>query len=159
MKRMNKKVSRVVKVLSEVYWAEIGAIGIYMDQHTKCSSMGYEKLADMFEKDAIDEMKHAEQLAERILFLDGTVINEKHMVPVERQKDIVDMLKQNIDIEIEAVDRLGDGISTCFTARDHGSRMLLEEILKSEEAHLDKLKTLYENIQKYGDQFIVTHLM
>ncbi|HJP18264.1 MAG TPA: ferritin-like domain-containing protein [Nitrospinota bacterium] len=159
MKGKKKKVSKVVKVLSEVYWAEIGAVGIYMDQHTKCSSMGYEKLAGMFKKDAIDEMKHAEQLVERILFLEGTVYNEKHMVPEETQKEVVDMLKQNIDIEIEAVDRLGVGISTCFTEGDHGSRLLLEEILKSEEAHLDKLKTFYENIQKYGDQFIVTHLM
>ncbi len=159
MKRTNRKISKVIKILSEVYWAEIGAVGIYMDQHVKCESMGYNKLADMLEKDAIDEMKHAETLAERILFLDGTVFNEKHMVPTEQQHEILDMLKQNIEIENEAIERLNSGISTCFSAGDNGSRLILEEILKSEEEHIDKLKTIYENIQKFGDQFIVAHLI
>jgi len=159
MKRAKPKASKVLKILSEVYWAEIGAIGIYMDQHTKCSSMGYEKLAEMLKKDSIDEMKHAEWLAERILFLDGIVVNEKHMVPVEKQNDIVEMLQLNITIENEAIERLANGITTCFSSGDHGSRLLLEEILKSEEEHLDTLKTLIENIEKYGDQYIVAHLM
>ena len=159
MKRTKPKVSKVLTILSEVYWAEIGAIGVYMDQHTKCESMGYVKLAEMFKKDSIDEMKHAEWLAERILFLDGIVVNEKHMVPVEKQNDIVDMLQLNINIENEAIERLAKGITSCFSSGDHGSRLLLEEILKSEEEHLDTLKTLIENIEKYGDQYIVTHLM
>ncbi len=159
MKRTKPKVSKVIKILSEVYWAEIGAIGIYMDQHTKCSSMGYEKLAEMLKKDSIDEMKHAEELAERILFLDGIVTNAQHMAPVEGQNKIVDMLRLNISIEMEAIERLAKGITTCFSSGDHGSRLLLEEILKSEEEHLDTLKTINENIKKYGDQYIVAHLM
>ena len=159
MKKTKPIVSKVLKILSEVYWAEIGAIGIYMDQHTKCSSMGYEKLAEMLKKDSIDEMKHAEALAERILFLDGIVTNAKHMAPVENQIKIVDMLRLNISIEMEAIERLAKGITASFSSGDHGSRLLLEEILKSEEEHLDTLKTIYENIKKYGDQYIVTHLM
>lgn len=159
MKKLNKKITVVLKVLLEVYWAEIGAVGVYMDQHVKCSAMGYEKLAEMLKKDAVDEMKHAEQLADRILFLDGTVTNAKHSVPMEGQNEISGMLKTNIDIETEAIGRLSKGISTCFSSGDHGSRLLLEEILKSEEEHLDKLRTIHENIEKYGNQYVVAHLM
>lgn len=130
-----------------------------MDQHVKCSAMGYEKLAEMLKKDAVDEMEHAEKLAERILFIGGTVTNAKHGLPLEDQNEITDMLKVNIGIEIEAVDRLSNGINTCFSKGDHGSRLLLEEILKSEETHLDKLRTIHENIEKYGNQYIVVHLM
>ena len=157
MKAADKK--NVIKVLLDVYAAEIGAIGIYMDQHNKCSAMGYEKLAERLKKDAIDEMKHSEQLANRILFLGGVVANQKHMIPDEKQMEITDMIKMNIDIEAEAVQRLNEGITTCFSKGDNGSRLLLEEILKSEEVHLDDLKTIYENIEKYGDEYIVEHLI
>lgn len=157
MKAADKK--KVIKVLLDVYAAEIGAIGIYMDQHNKCSAMGYEKLAEMLKKDAVDEMKHSEQLADRILFLDGVVANQKHMIPNEEQMEITDMIKMNIDIETEAVQRLNEGIATCFSCGDHGSRLLLEEILKSEEAHLDHLKNIHKHIEKHGDPYIVEHLM
>ena len=156
MKKVNKK---VITVLVEVYTSEIGAVGIYMDQHTKCADRGYKKIADMLKEDAVDEMKHAEKLAERILFLGGAVTYQKHMVPDMEQKEIIDMVKTNINIEIEAIDRLNTGISTCFSEGDNGSRMLLEEILKDEEEHLDKLQIIYDNIKKYGDQYVVTHLM
>lgn len=156
MRNVNEKVT---KVLVEVYTAEVGAVGIYMDQHIKCADMGYKKLAEMLKEDAVDEMKHAEDLAERILFLDGTVIYQKHIVPDMEQKEILNMVKTNINIEIEALERLNAGISTCFSEGDNGSRMLLEAILKDEEKHLDKLQTIYDNIMKYGDQYVVTHLM
>ena len=104
-------------------------------------------------------MKHAEKLAERILFLGGTVTYQKHMVPDMEQKEIIDMVKTNINIEIEAIERLNAGISTCFSEGDNGSRMLIEEILKDEEKHLDKLQIIYDNIKKYGDQYVVTHLI
>ncbi len=156
MKKVNQK---VIDVLLDVYWAEVGAIGIYMEQHSRCADKGYHKLAEMLKKDAVDEMKHAEQIAERILFLEGAVINKSHSVPAEGQSDISDMLKRNIDIEVEAVDRLNKGVTTCFSEGDHGTRLLLEEILQSEEEHLDELKTIYENIEKYKNQYVVTHLM
>ncbi|MBM4054949.1 MAG: bacterioferritin [Planctomycetes bacterium] len=156
MKNVNEK---VYKMLCEVHTAEIGAVGIYMDQHTKCEDLGLKKLAEILEKDAIDEMKHAEILAERILFLGARVKNQKHELPVEKQVDPVEMLKLNIDIEIKAIARLNEGITTCFNEKDHGSRMLLEEILKSEEEHLSDLQTMVSNIEKYGDTYVVSHLM
>jgi len=157
---MKRRVSRkVIDVLTEVYTAEIGAIGIYMDQHTKCADMGYKKLSEMLKDDALHEMKHAEDLAERILFLGSNVPYQKHMVPVEEEWDIKKMIETNINIEIEAIDRLNKGIATCFKEGDNGSRMLLEHILREEEEHLDHLQKIYENIERYGDQYITTHLM
>ncbi len=156
MKKLNKK---VINVLTDVYTSEVGAVGIYMDQHTKCADKGYKKLADMLKEDAVDEMKHAEKLAERILYLGASVTFQKHMVPDTAQIEIADMIKMNINIEVEAIERLNAGISTCFSEGDNGSRMLLEEILKDEEEHLDKLQTIYDNIKKYGDQYVVAHLM
>ena len=156
MKKVNKK---VIKALTDVYTAEIGAIGIYMDQHTKCADRGYKKLAEMLKNDAVEEMKHAEKLAERILFLGGEVVYQKHPVPDVKQTEIIHMIKQNIDIEDEAIVRLNGGIATCFSEGDNGSRILLDEILKDEEKHLDELQIIHDNIKKYGDQYIVTHLM
>lgn len=156
MAKINEK---IFKLLCEVHTAEIGAVGIYMDQHTKCADMGYNKLADMLKTNAIDEMKHAEALAERILMLGSTVKNQKHLLPEEKQCDIVAMLKLNINIEVEAIERLNNGITFCFSEKDHGSRMLLEEILKSEEKHLSELQTKVNNIEKFGNQYIVSHLV
>ena len=150
---------KVYNMLCEVYAAEIGAIGIYMDQHTKCEDLGLKKFAEILKKDAIDKMKHAEMLAGRILFLGETVKYQKHALPEEKQFDIVKMLKLNRDIEVEAIARLNEGITLCFNEKDHGSRMLLEEILKSEEEHLNNLQTMVNNIEKYGDQYVVLHLM
>jgi len=156
MKNSNEKIS---SLLCEVYTAEIGAVGVYVDQHTKCEDMGYHKLAEILKNAAVDEMKHAEKLAERALFLGSSVKNQKHIVPDEDQYDIVAMLKRNINIETEAISRLNEGISTCFQEKDNGSRLLLEELLKSEEEHLGELQKMVTNIEKYGNQYIVLHLM
>jgi len=156
MKKANKK---VITVLTDVYTAEIGAVGIYMDQHTKCADRGYKKLAEMLKNDAVEEMKHAEKLAERILFLGGEVVYQKHPVPDVKQTEIIAMIKQNIEIEVEAIERLNAGIAACFSERDNGSRILLDAILQDEEKHLDELQIIHDNIRKYGDPYIVTHLM
>ncbi|MCF6148261.1 MAG: bacterioferritin [Candidatus Kuenenia sp.] len=156
---MNNVNEKVHNMLCEVYTAEIGAIGIYMDQHTKCEDLGLKKLAEILENDAKDEMKHAEMLAERILFLGATVKNQKHALPEEKQFDVVEMLQLNADIEMKAIARLNEGITICFDEKDHGSRMLLEEILKSEEEHLTNLQTMVNNIKKYGDPYVVSQLM
>ena len=156
MRKTNKK---IIKILSEIYTAEIGAVGVYMDQHTKCADKGYNKFAEMLKNDAVNEMKHAEGLMERILFLDGEVAYLKHMVPVTEQTEISDMVKMNIDIEIDAIDRLNKSISDCFSEGDNGSRLLLEDILKDEERHLDGLQIINDHIKRFGDQYIVTHLI
>ncbi|MBI5893977.1 MAG: bacterioferritin [Deltaproteobacteria bacterium] len=157
---MPKKINqKIIKILTEVYTAEIGAIGIYMEQHAKCDNAGYKKLAERLKEDAVNEMKHAEALAERIVFLGAAIKCEKHLTPKPEETEIIDIVKMNLQIEIKAIERLNAGIKTCFNEGDNGSRLVLENILKDEEKHLDEYETILENIEKYGDQYIVTHLM
>lgn len=156
MRKVNKK---IIKILSDIYTAEVGAVGVYMDQHTKCADKGYHKFAEILKEDAVNEMKHAEKLMERILFLGGEVAYLKHMVPVVEQIEISDMVKMNIDIEIDAIERLNTSIPDCLSEKDNGTRLLLEEILKDEERHLDGLQIINDNIKRFGDQYIVTHLI
>jgi len=154
-----KSSKKVIEVLNNVYTAEIGAVGIYMDQHIKAADAGYKKFADMLKKDAVEEMKHAEHLAERILYLGVDVRYDKHEVPKMPETDPVDFFKTDIQLETVAIKRLNDGIDICFKAKDNGSRILLETILKEEETHLDVYETMLENITRYGDAYIVQHLM
>jgi len=154
-----KTTDRVIDILNLVYTAEIGAIGIYMDQHAKMDDRGIKKFAERLKADAVHEMKHAEELMERILFVGGNMKYEKHEVPVPMMEDIKDIVRLNIDIEERAIKRLNAGIKICFEDGDHGSRMLLESILKDEEKHLDEYETLQENIHTFGDNYIVTHLI
>jgi bacterioferritin len=154
-----KTTARVIDILNLVYTAEIGAIGIYMDQHAKMDDRGIKKFAERLKADALHEMKHAEELMERILFVGGPMKYEKHEVPAAALDGVVDMVKLNIDLETRAIDRLNKGIKICFDDGDNGSRLLLESILKDEETHLDEYETLLENLETYGDNFIVTHLI
>lgn len=150
---------KIVELLLNVYTSEIGAVGIYMDQHAKCDDMGYKKLAERLKADAVEEMKHAESLMERILFVGGEIKYDKHDVPKTSQTDIVQMIKLDIELEIKAVQRLNAGIRTCYEEGDNGSRLLLESILKDEERHLDEYETLLALMEKHGDQYAVTHLI
>ncbi len=157
---MSRKVNQaVVDTLQAIYIGEVGAVGIYMDQHVKCEDKGYDKFADTLKGDAVEEMKHAESLMARILFIGGTVKNQKHDLPDENGMEVIDMIKRDIAIEEIAIKKLNDGIRTCFEEGDNGSRLLLEGILKDEEKHLDKYEMKRDNIEKYGDSWVVTHLM
>jgi len=154
-----KTTDRVIEILNLVYTAEIGAIGIYMDQHARMDDHGIKKFAERLKADAVHEMKHAEELMERILFVGGPMKYEKHEVPVTTIDDIIDMVNLNIDLERRAIDRLNKGIKICYDDGDNGSRLLLERILQDEEKHLDEYETLKENLEKFGNQYIVTHLI
>ena len=154
-----KTTDRVIEMLNLVYTSELGAIGIYMDQHAKMDDQGLKKFADRLKDDAVEEMKHAEALMERILYVGGEMKYEKHEVPVSLMDEIKDMVKLNIDLEVRAIARLNKAIKMCFDDGDNGSRLLFESILKDEEKHLDEYETLLENLEKFGDNFIVNHLI
>ena len=145
---------KVAELLYEVYAAEIHAIGQYIDHHARCADMGYAKLAEEFEKEAQDEMKHAEQVLERLLFLEAPVIYLKHGAP-EPITDVPTMLAADLELERNAIDRLNAGIKLCFEAGDHGTRMLLEELLSSEEEHFDSLRRHLDLIKEHGKQYLL----
>lgn len=154
-----KKSDKVVEILNAAMNAEIGAIGVYMDQHFKMADAGLSKFADRLEEDAKEEMKHAEILAKRILEIGGDLKYDKHVVPDAGMKDVTKIIRTNIDLEIEAIDRLNSGIKTCFDEGDNGSRGLLEGILMDEEKHLSEYETILKNIETYGSAYIATHLV
>ena len=156
---MPRKVSdRVVKILNTLYTREIGVVGIYMDQHIRTADL-YPKLSKKFEESAVEEMKHAEKLAERIDYLGKVVQFEKHAVPKPSALELSTFLRQNIEHENEAVELYNDGIKICLEEGDGGSRLLMEKILSDEERHLNDSETLLELIEKFGDQYVVTHLI
>ncbi|MBI5179661.1 MAG: bacterioferritin [Nitrospinae bacterium] len=154
-----KKTNKVLEYLQSLHTAEIGAMGIYMDQHVRCSNVGLSKLAAMLKDDAAEEMHHAEEVAERILFLGGSLQYGKHDIPKTGPLDLPEMLKLDVEVEKYAIMQLNGGIRICADEADNGTRLLLEHILKEEEAHLKDYETMLNHVGKYGDTYIVQHLL
>jgi bacterioferritin len=141
----------VIAKLNELLADELTAINQYMVHSEMCDNWGYEKLHEKVEKRAIDEMKHAEKLIARILFLDGTPIvsnlNQLHI-----GADVETQLKNDLKGEVDAVGAYNAGIQLAVEAKDNGSREMLEDILKDEEEHVDWLEAQLDQIKQMGIQ-------
>lgn len=141
----------ILATLDEIRRAEITASIQYMAHHSELEHLGIEKLAKMAQEEAIEEMKHAEILAERIFFLGGrpthTPLKDAHSSP-----DLLEMLKADLQLEVEAIDRLNDAIELCLKEKDAGTRLLLERILGDEEHHLEEIQGLLDMIERMGGQ-------
>ncbi len=142
----NKK---VIAALNDVLSAELVGINQYFLHSKMCKNWGFERIAEADYKEAIDEMKHAENLTERILFLNG-VPNLQKLGPLTIGESVPEQLKHDLALEVDAVGRLNQAIALCVAEGDNTSRDLLEEILKSEEEHLDWLETQLGLIAKLG---------
>lgn len=144
---------RVIKLLDEVHMAEVTAIHQYMAHHYSLDAMGYPTLAEKEKKLAIEEMKHAEVVGERILFYDGS---PTHLPKPEIKKggDIKKMLKDDIELEKDAIARLQAHIKELSEIGDFTSKTILEKILSDEEEHLDYLETELEKIETLGDAYL-----
>jgi bacterioferritin len=112
---------------------------------------GYERLREKVMHESIDEMKHADELIERILYLEG-VPNVQHIGRVRIGETVPEQFKADLDLEREAIPRLNDGIALCREHGDNGTRALLEKILVDEEQHLDWLESQLELIEQVGLQ-------
>jgi bacterioferritin len=145
-----KAAKGIVDLLNDVLTAELVAINQYFADAKMCENWGYERLAKRFRDDSIEEMRDAEQLMDRILYLDG-VPNMQRLGPVRIGETVTEKLKLGLDLEREAIDRLNKGIARCSDAGDNGSRDLLEEILDGEEEHADWLETQLELIRQIGE--------
>lgn len=147
---MTKKSSPVVDILNDVLTAELTAINQYFLHAELCNHWGYKKLYAFVRKQSIDEMKHAEQLIERILFLNG-IPNVQRMGKVNTGETVTEQFTLDKALEMDAVSRLNKGIEEMREFNDNGSRMLLEGILQSEEEHLDWLDTQLDIIKSIGE--------
>jgi bacterioferritin len=141
--------AEVIELLNEVLTAELTAINQYFVDAKMCGNWGYERLEKRFYKESIDEMKDAESLIERILYLEG-VPNLQRLGTVRVGEDVPEKLTLALEVEKEAVARLRRGIELCYDRGDHGSRDMLEEILDGEESHADWLETQLGLIASLG---------
>ncbi len=140
----------VIELLNEVLTAELTAINQYFVDAKMMGNWGYERLAKQFQEESIDEMKDADALIERILYLEG-MPNLQRLGTVRVGETVAEKLKAALDLERDAIVRLNTGIATCTSAGDHGSRQLLEQILSGEEDHADWIEAQLELIDQVGE--------
>ena len=141
--------ANVIKLLNEVLAAELTAINQYFLHASMCKNWGFKTLGEKVFKESIDEMKHAQVLIDRILFLEGHP-NLHNQIPFNVGKTVPEQLKSDLKLEEKAVDRLQKAITACRKEEDITSAVLLEDILKSEEEHIDWLEDQLEVIDKVG---------
>jgi bacterioferritin len=148
----------VIELLNEVLTAELTSINQYFIDAKMCENWGYERLAHHFREESIDEMKDAEVLIERILYLEG-VPNLQRLGTVRVGEDVPEKLRLALDTEREAIERLARGIELCSERHDHGSREMLEHILEGEEEHADFLESQLSLIDDLGAvQYLAQHI-
>ena len=140
----------IIELLNDVLTAELTAINQYFVHSKMCANWGYERLAAHSRDESIDEMKHADEIIERILFYDG-VPNMQRLYPVRVGETVPEQFRLDLALEMEAVKRLNDGIAACVAAGDNATRALLETILVSEDEHIDWIETQLEAIRQIGE--------
>ena len=140
---------RVIELLNEALKAELTAINQYWLHYRMLDNWGVKKLAAFERHESIDEMKHADQLADRILFLDG-LPNFQALGRLKIGETVEEILRADLALEMEAIPVLKDGIAHCENVRDFISREIFERILENEEEHVDTLEKQFEMIQRMG---------
>jgi len=139
----------VIQVLQDVLCAELTSINQYFIHARMCENWRYLRLAAHSRKESIEEMKHAQLLIDRILYFDGAPNMQKYM-KINVGKTVPEQHRFDLQLEKDAVSRLNEGIELARTKGDNGTRVLLEEILKSEEEHIDWLEAQLHQIQEIG---------
>ncbi|MEK7404215.1 MAG: bacterioferritin [Acidobacteriota bacterium] len=140
---------KVIAVLNMGLKAELTAINQYFLHAEMNHNWGYDRLYKAIKKNAIEEMKHAEDLIERILYLEG-LPNMTELSPLRIGENVKAQLENDLALEIEAVAKYNAAIKTCVEAGDNGSREIFEELLEDEEEHVDWLEAQLHQITEVG---------
>jgi bacterioferritin len=141
----------VIEVLNDVLTAELTAVNQYFIHHKMCEDWGYKRLAKQKYEESIGEMKDADEVIERILYLEG-VPNMQRLNPVRVGEDPVEQHKLDLALETEAVKRLNAGIALCREKGDNGSRELLVRILTGEEEGVEWLEAQLHIVDEIGKE-------
>ena len=141
--------SKVIEFLNEALKNELTAINQYWLHYRMLDNWGVSRLAEFERHESIDEMKHADKLAERIFFLDG-LPNFQLLGRLKIGETVEEVLKADLELEYEALPMLKDAIEHCESVRDYVSRDLFAEILESEEDHVDSLEQQFDMIERMG---------
>jgi bacterioferritin len=139
----------VIKVLNEVLRKELTGINQYFIHAKMCKNWGYAVLGEHAWNESIDEMKHADQIVERILFLEGTP-NVQAYDKIQVGSNVKQQLENDLGLEQAALTVLRPGIKTCLDAHDDATRELLEHIVVDEEHHIDWIETQFHQIKEVG---------
>jgi len=140
---------KIIDLLNDVLTAELTAINQYFVHGEMCENWGYARLHQTIGKHSIGEMKHAEELIERILFLEG-IPNMQRLNKINIGENVPEIFKLDLALELEALPRLNKGIELCRELGDNNSRHLLEEILEDEEEHVDWIESQIALIEQVG---------
>ena len=141
--------ANVIEALNDVLTAELTAINQYFVHAKMCDNWGYQRLASKKREESIEEMKHADAVIERILFLDG-VPNMQRLSPVRVGEEPVEQHQVDLELELEAVGRINEAIALCRDKGDNGTRELLDDILKDEEESVDWLEAQLHLVEEVG---------
>lgn len=142
---------QIIELLNEVLTAELTAINQYFLHAKLCENWGYGRLAEHVRHESIDEMRHADQLTDRILFLEG-MPNFQRLFPLRVGETVPEQFESDLQLEYAAIARLNAGIARAVELSDNGTRELLAEILVAEEEHADWLETQLTAIEQVGLQ-------
>ena len=141
--------AKVIEFLNQALTNELTAVNQYWLHYRMLDNWGVAKLAEFERHESIDEMKHADQLADRILFLEG-LPNFQQIGKLKIGEDVEEILKADLALEEEAIPLLRDAIAHCEKVRDFVSRELFASILESEEEHVDHLEKQFDLIRRTG---------
>ena len=141
----------IIEALNDVLTAELTAINQYFIHYKMCEDWGYRRLAAKKREESIEEMKHADDVIARILFLDGTP-NMQRLSPVRVGEDAVEQHRLDLALEVEAVKRLNEAVALAREKADNGSRELLERILVNEEESVDWLESQLHLVDEVGKE-------
>jgi bacterioferritin len=140
---------QILELLNDVLTAELTAVNQYFLHAKLCEHWGYRRLADHGRHESIDEMKHADRVTDRILYLEG-VPNYQRLSPLRIGETVPEQFESDLQLERVAIERLNAGIARAVELGDNGTRELLAEILVAEEEHADWLETQLETIRQIG---------
>ena len=143
-----------IEFLNKAVGEELAAVHQYMYFHFHCEDQSYDLLAGLFIRTAIEEMGHIERCAERILFLNGEVEMVASM-EVSKTHDVREMLEMSRKMEEDSVKQYNIWANECSANADAASRKVFEDLVADEERHFDQYDTEMENIDKFGERYLV----
>jgi len=141
---------QIITLLNEVLTGELTAINQYFLHARMCTNWGYQSLADFIRKESIEEMMHAQEVIDRVLYLGG-IPNVQRLSKINIGETVKEMFICDLAVENEAVPRLNAGVEKCRELGDNGTRLLLERILAAEEEHVDWLEAQLDLMEQIGE--------
>ena len=149
---------QIIDALNRALTIELTAINQYFCQSKMCKNWGFLKLAAKHYEESIGEMKHADKIIDRILFLEGMPEIARYDV-IRVGMDVKEQLQNDLQLEMKGVNHYNASIALCAQVNDHGTRELMDEILKESEEHVDWLETQLGLIEAVGLQNYLTEQM